>query len=129
MGSDSASVDELESLARAADDADFFYVAVCDHVAIPRALAHGDGNHLVRHLDDPRLSRRRHRRVRLMSHVSVLPYRHPLMTAKAVMTLDTLSKGRAILGVGAGHAADEFAALRVSTSRNGARCSTRPSTL
>jgi probable F420-dependent oxidoreductase len=56
----------------------------------------------------------------LLSHVAVLPYRHPLMTAKAVATLDTLSDGRAILGVGAGHAADEFAALGLDFSARGA---------
>lgn len=54
-----------------------------------------------------------------MSHVSVLPYRHPLVTAKAVATLDALSQGRAILGVGAGHAADEFAALGIDFSSRG----------
>jgi probable F420-dependent oxidoreductase len=54
-----------------------------------------------------------------MSHVAVLPYSHPLQTAKAVCTLDALSNGRAILGVGAGHAADEFAALGIDFSNRG----------
>ena len=43
------------------------------------------------------------RRVRLLSYVYVAPYRHPLVTAKAFATLDALSGGRVILGVGAGH--------------------------
>src|SRR5262249_61526370 len=51
------------------------------------------------------------RRVRLLSHVYVLPYRHPLATAKAFATLDALSGGRVIVGVGAGHLEAEFAAL------------------
>ena len=42
-------------------------------------------------------------RVRLLSHVFVLAYRHPLVSAKSFATLDALSGGRVILGVGAGH--------------------------
>src|SRR5690606_24581932 len=47
-------------------------------------------------------------------------YRHPLQTASAFATLDHLSGGRAILGVGAGHVAGEFAALGVPFAERGA---------
>jgi alkanesulfonate monooxygenase SsuD/methylene tetrahydromethanopterin reductase-like flavin-dependent oxidoreductase (luciferase family) len=59
--------------------------------------------------------------VRLLSNVYILPYRHPLATAKAFSTLDALSAGRTILGVGAGHAAGEFAALGIPLSERGRR--------
>ena len=52
-------------------------------------------------------------RVRLLSYVYVLPYRHPLAAAKSFATLDRLSGGRVILGVGAGHLEEEFAALGI----------------
>src|SRR5207244_2722919 len=58
-------------------------------------------------------------RVRLLSHVYVLPYRHPLLVAKAWATLDALSGGRAVLGVGVGHVEDEFAALGVPFAERG----------
>ena len=115
-----AGVDELAALARAADDAGFFYVAVCDHVAIPRPLAQAMGTTWYDTWTTLGFLAGVTSRVRLLSHVSVLPYRHPLQTAKAVCTLDTVSKGRAILGVGAGHAADEFAALGIDFARRGA---------
>jgi probable F420-dependent oxidoreductase len=115
-----AGVDELAALARAADDAGFFYVAVCDHVAIPRPLATAMGTTWYDTWTTLGFLAGVTSRVRLLSHVSVLPYRHPLQTAKAVATLDTVSKGRAILGVGAGHAADEFAALGIDFSQRGA---------
>ena len=111
---------ELAALARAADDAGFFYVAVCDHVAIPRPLAQAMGTTWYDTFTTLGFLAGVTSRVRLMSHVSVLPYRHPLVTAKAVATLDALSGGRAILGVGAGHAADEFAAMGLDFSRRGA---------
>ncbi|CAM5232346.1 LLM class F420-dependent oxidoreductase [Streptomyces californicus] len=50
-------------------------------------------------------------RVRLMSHVAVVGLRHPLITAKQYATLDHLSGGRLILGVGAGHVREEFEAV------------------
>ena len=53
-------------------------------------------------------------RVRLGSLVMVLPFRHPVPLAKATASLDLLSRGRLILGVGLGWNAAEFAALGLS---------------
>jgi len=50
-------------------------------------------------------------RVRLGTGVLVLPYRDPVLTAKMVSTIDNLSDGRVILGVGAGWSKVEYAAL------------------
>lgn len=58
--------------------------------------------------------------VRLMSHVAIVGLRHPLATAKQYATLDHLSGGRLILGVGAGHVQEEFEALGVDFARRGA---------
>lgn len=52
-------------------------------------------------------------KVRLGASVIVLPYRHPLFTARVATSIDTLSKGRLILGVGIGWMPEEFAALGV----------------
>ena len=57
--------------------------------------------------------------VRLLSHVFIPAYRHPLVTAKSFMTLDHLSGGRAILGVGAGHVEGEFDALGIPFAERG----------
>ena len=46
--------------------------------------------------------------IRLATNVYVLPLRHPLVTARAVVTLDRVSGGRVILGVGAGWLEEEF---------------------
>jgi probable F420-dependent oxidoreductase len=59
-------------------------------------------------------------RVRLLSHVAVVGLRHPLLTAKQYATLDHLSGGRLILGVGAGHVREEFEVLGVDFERRGA---------
>ena len=50
-------------------------------------------------------------RIRLGTSVLVLPYRNPVLTAKALATLDLLSGGRLFVGIGAGWLAEEFHAL------------------
>jgi alkanesulfonate monooxygenase SsuD/methylene tetrahydromethanopterin reductase-like flavin-dependent oxidoreductase (luciferase family) len=102
---------ELLAVAKAADDSGFFYVGVCDHVAIPAELS-------------PRMSAvwydtiatlawiaGQTTRTRLLSTVFNLAYRHPLVSAKSFATLDLLSGGRVIVGLGVGHVEKEFAAL------------------
>jgi probable F420-dependent oxidoreductase len=111
--------DELVRIARKADEAGFFYVAVCDHVAIPRRLAGAMGTTWYDTVATLGMLAGVTSRVRLMSHVAILAYRHPLVAAKSFATLDALSKGRLIIGVGAGHVADEFAALGVDFARRG----------
>ncbi|MFF5973058.1 LLM class flavin-dependent oxidoreductase [Streptomyces sp. NPDC012769] len=58
-------------------------------------------------------------RIRLGSTVLVLPYRHPLLVARTAATLDRLSGGRLVLGVGVGWARQEFEALDVPFSARG----------
>jgi probable F420-dependent oxidoreductase len=53
-------------------------------------------------------------RIRLGTHVLIVPYRQPVYTAKILATLDALSGGRLIVGAGAGWMAEEFAALRLT---------------
>lgn len=52
--------------------------------------------------------------------VAVLPYRHPLYTARVATSIDTLSNGRLILGVGVGWMVEEFKALNVPFDKRGA---------
>lgn len=114
-----AGVTELTRVAQACDSAGFDYVAVCDHVVIPDDLVGAmraswwDTVATLAYLAGVT------ERVRLLSHVYVLAYRHPLATAKAFATLDALSGGRAILGVGAGHVEREFDVLGVPFAQRG----------
>ena len=60
-------------------------------------------------------------RVRLGTYVLIIPYRHPVLTAKILATIDVLSGGRVILGAGAGWMEEEFQALGLDTfARRGA---------
>ena len=114
-----AGAEELAAIVRKADETGFFYVAVCDHLAVAKPLdAHMDTTWYDTVATLGWIAGMTER-VRIMSHVYVLSYRHPLHTAKSFMTLDELSGGRAILGVGAGHLEGEFDLLGVDFSERG----------
>jgi len=110
---------------RLADEAErlgFHSVWAGDHLALPRspttAYPYGPAGRLLdadASLLDPfavlAALAGRTERVRLGFGVVVLPYRHPLVVAKLVATIDALSGGRVILGVGSGWMPEEFAAV------------------
>src|SRR5215470_5758176 len=52
-------------------------------------------------------------RIKLLTYLCVLPYRNPFLVAKAAASVDKLSGGRFILGVGTGYLKGEFNALGV----------------
>jgi probable F420-dependent oxidoreductase len=115
----SAGRDELAAVARAADEAGFDYVAVCDHVAIPAERAEAMSTTWYDTVATLGWLAGITTRTRLLSHVYVPAYRHPLATAKAFATLDELSEGRVILGVGAGHVEAEFDVLGIPFADRG----------
>ena len=59
-------------------------------------------------------------KVELGTTVTILPYRHPLQTARMVANIDQLSGGRFVFGVGAGWAEQEFDALGIPFHHRGA---------
>jgi len=115
-----AGADDLAEIARVADRSGFGYIACCDHVAIPRRLADAMSTTWYDPVATLAYLAGITERVRLLSHVAVVGLRHPLATAKQYATLDHLSGGRLILGVGAGHVKEEFEALGVDFERRGA---------
>jgi probable F420-dependent oxidoreductase len=123
------SIDPIEHARRCcrvaieAEQHGFDSVWVGDHLALPIVAStpypYGRGGML-----DPRASMldpfavhaalsAQTERIRLGFGVAVLPYRPALVTAKLVATIDALSAGRVVLGVGAGWLPEEFAALGV----------------
>lgn len=114
-----AGPEDLVRIAQACDRNGFFYVAVCDHVCVPRERAAAMGTTWYDTVATLGYLAAATQNVRLMSHVFILPYRHPLLSAKAFATVDALSGGRVILGVGAGHLEGEFATLGVDFKRRG----------
>lgn len=103
----------LGEVAAAAERAGFDAFSLSEHPA-PGARWLGAGGHQTL---DPFVSlgyaAARTERIRLLTYLSVAPYRNSLLLAKAAATLDKLSGGRAILGLGTGYLKGEFHALGV----------------
>jgi probable F420-dependent oxidoreductase len=58
--------------------------------------------------------------IKLATGILILPQRHPIYTAKEVATLDLLSGGRMILGIGSGWMKEEFESLGINFHHRGA---------
>lgn len=111
---------ELLAVAQAADRLGFTHISACDHIAIPQSYAASAGTVWYDAAVTLGFLAAATTRVRLLSHVMVVPYRHPLVVAKAFATLDHLSGGRVILGAGCGHLKPEFRTLGVRYEERGA---------
>ena len=100
-------------LAGAAEDAGFDAVYTTDH-PFPGDdwLAHG-GHHALDPLVALAFTAAATSRVRLHCNLFVLAYRNPFLAAKGIATLDTLSGGRTLIGLGAGYLEPEFEALGI----------------
>ncbi len=111
--------------AEAAETLGYSAVWVVDHLVFPARL---EGSYAF-NPEDPILEpltvlaalALKTSRVRLGTAVLVLPYRHPVYAAKALATIDVLSGGRVMVGVGAGWLEAEFSALGVPFSERGSR--------
>ena len=92
----------------ACEAAGFFYVGVCDHTFIPYRLAGAMGTTWYDTVATLGWLAGITTDIHLLSHIYVIALRHPLRAAKEFATLDVLSGGRVICGVGAGHVTEEF---------------------
>jgi probable F420-dependent oxidoreductase len=60
-------------------------------------------------------------KIKLGPGIMILPQRHPFYVAKELATLDVVSKGRALLGIGSGWCSEEFEALGLNFHERGKR--------
>ena len=118
---ETAGVDELRQIAIAADRLGYHHLTCSDHVAIPVEVAKIRGGRYYDAFATLGFFAAVTQRIRLVTHVLVLPYHHPLEVAKRLGTLDRLSNGRVICGVGVGSLREEFELLGVNFTERGTR--------
>jgi probable F420-dependent oxidoreductase len=95
-------------------------VWVSDHVVVPDANVANFGEAIFDPLVTLGVVAGATSRVRLGTTVLIVPYRNAVVTAKMISSLDALSGGRLVLGVGAGWLAEESALLGVPFGERGA---------
>jgi probable F420-dependent oxidoreductase len=114
-------VDDVVTVARAADELGFHHLTCSEHVAVPTQYASTRGVRYFDPLSTLGYLAARTSAIRLAAHVVVLGYHHPLEIAKRYGTLDRLSGGRLVLGVGVGSLEEEFGLLDADFAGRGAR--------
>ncbi len=115
-----ASPDIIRTTAVRAETLGYDSVWVSDHVVVPRANVKNFGEAIFDPLITLGVAAGATRRVLLGTTVLIVPYRNPVVTAKMVSTLDALSGGRVVLGIGAGWVAAESAMLGLPFAERGA---------
>lgn len=110
---------DILNIASTAEELGFDSLWVSDHVVIP------DGHKVFGDVFyDPLVTlsyiAARTKTIKLGTSVIILPYRNPVVVAKMISTLDQLSEGRVLLGIGAGWMKKEFEALGVDFGQRGA---------
>lgn len=121
-------------LAQAAEEAGFESIWTIDHVVVPQEYApnypySSDGRMSSGVPENPRpdaivwmsFLAAATTRLKLGTGVLVLPQRNPVVTAKQIATLDHLSSGRVLLGIGVGWLEEEFTAIGVPFEKRGKR--------
>ncbi|MDM4142570.1 MULTISPECIES: TIGR03619 family F420-dependent LLM class oxidoreductase [Mycobacterium] len=103
-----ATIEDLAEIAEAADQLGYHHLTCSEHIALPAAERDRRGTRYWDPLATFGYLAARTRRIRLATNVLVLAYHHPLEIAKRYGTLDQISGGRLILGVGVGSLKEEF---------------------
>ena len=123
----------LTRLAQAAESAGIESLWTVEHVAVPIGYESkypysGDGKMPGRDnapIPDPLVwlayAAAVTRTIKLATGILILPQRHPIYTAKELATLDVLSEGRLIAGIGIGWLEEEFEALDIPFKQRAAR--------
>jgi probable F420-dependent oxidoreductase len=110
----------IRDVAQAAEALGFDSIWVTDRAAVPAAQRRSFGPGFYDPLVTLGYVAAQTTRVRLGASVFVLPYRQPVLLARALASIDQLCDGRLDVGVGAGWMREEFAAIGVPFERRGA---------
>jgi probable F420-dependent oxidoreductase len=108
---ETGSVEDVVAVVAAAERAGVDWVACSEHIAIPESASGIRGGRYFDPFTTLGFVAAHTERIGLLTHMTVLPYHHPLEIVKRLGTLDLLSHGRVILGVGVGSLQPEFELL------------------
>ena len=118
---ETATFADVVAIVQEADRLGYHHCTCSEHVAVPVDIAKVRGGRYYDPLATFGALSVHTERIRFAAHVLVLGYHHPLAIAKRYGTLDVVTGGRVILGVGVGSLQEEFELLGASFDDRGAR--------
>jgi probable F420-dependent oxidoreductase len=110
-GAEFVSAAAITELARAAEAGGYDAVYVTEHPFPDARWLETGGHHALDPFVALSFAAAATERIRLHTNLVVLAYRNPFLAAKSIASLDVLSGGRTIIGIGAGYLEGEFRAL------------------
>jgi probable F420-dependent oxidoreductase len=118
---ETAGIGEVARVAMEAERLGYHHLTCSEHVALPSDVVETRGGTYWDPLPVFGYLAARTETIRLATHVLVLGYHHPLAIAKRYGTVDRVSGGRLVLGVGVGSLREEFELLGVPFEGRGER--------
>jgi probable F420-dependent oxidoreductase len=118
---ETAGIEEVARVAVEAERLGYHHLTCSEHVALPASVVDTRGGTYWDPLPTFGYIAARTTTIRLATHVLVVGYHHPLAIAKRYGTLDQVSGGRLILGVGVGSLREEFELLGAEFEGRGDR--------
>ena len=109
----------ISEIASTVEEIGYAGIFVTDHPAPSKSFLNAGGHHTLDPMVTLAAAATATKKIKLLTNLYILTYRNPFLTAKVVSSLDNLSAGRLILGIGAGYLEDEFLATGVDYENRG----------
>lgn len=110
---------EIIRFAQKADSLTWDWLTIPEHVVMPNDMVQHMGTRFVEGMSAAAVLMGATQRIHMLTYILALPYRHPLLLAKQIGTMEFLAGGRFTLGTAVGHLEKEFEALNIPFEQRG----------
>lgn len=111
---------EVLRYARKADTLSWDWLTIPEHIVMPTEMQEVMGSRFAEGISAAAVLMGATQRIHMLTYILALPYRHPLVLAKQIGTMEFIAGGRFTLGTAVGHLEHEFEALNVPFHKRGA---------
>jgi probable F420-dependent oxidoreductase len=110
---------EVLRYARKADSLSWDWLTIPEHIVMPTDMKEVMGSRFAEGIAASAVLMGATERIHMLTYILALPYRHPLVLAKQIGTMEFLAGGRFTLGTAVGHLEREFETLGIPFEQRG----------
>ncbi|NMG31317.1 TIGR03619 family F420-dependent LLM class oxidoreductase [Aromatoleum evansii] len=110
---------EILRYARRADELSWDWLTIPEHIVMPTDMKDVMGSRFAEGIAASAVLMGATERIHMLTYILALPYRHPLVLAKQIGTMEFLAGGRFTLGTAVGHLEREFETLGIPFEQRG----------